>query len=174
MINTTAIDAMTDKLLTQTLLDDTAQQASASTRLRKNHNFHALDERVQRFINVMQPGTYVRPHCHHRDPGVNGFEFFLVLQGSIGILVFDERGQVIRQHRVSDRGSVRAIELSEGTYHTLVALAPNTAMLEIKEGPYSAKTDKAFMSNFPEEGTPESQACVAAWEYYFQKSFAST
>jgi len=167
-------DTTADQLLTQTLLDDIAHQASASPRLRKNYNFHALNERVQRFVNVMQPGTYVRPHCHHRDPGVNGFELFLVLQGSVGILVFDERGQVIRHHRVSDRGPVRAIELPEGTRHTLVALAPDTAMLEIKEGPYSATADKAFMADFPEEGTPEAQACVAAWEYYFQKSLAST
>ncbi|MGF1534894.1 MAG: WbuC family cupin fold metalloprotein [Elainellaceae cyanobacterium] len=164
--------SLTDKLLTQALIDETAQQAAASPRLRKNHNFHELDERVQRFINVMQPGTYVRPHRHHRAPEVNGFEFFLVLQGAIGILVFDDAGQVIRQHRISDRGPVRAIELPEGTYHTLVALAPNTAMLEIKEGPYCAQTDKDFMARFPEEETPEAAACVAAWEYYFQKSAA--
>ncbi len=161
---------LADKLLTQSMLDETAQQALASPRLRKNCNFHELHERVQRFVNVMQPGTYVRPHCHHRDSETNGFEFFLVLQGSVGILVFDDSGQAIRRHRVSDRGPVRAIELPEGTYHTLVALAPNTAMLEIKEGPYSAQSDKNFMARFPEEGTTEAEACVEAWEYYFQNS----
>ncbi|MGF1512581.1 MAG: WbuC family cupin fold metalloprotein [Elainellaceae cyanobacterium] len=164
--------ATSDKLLTQALIDETAQQAAASPRQRKNYNFHELSERVQRFINVMQPGTYVRPHRHHRDPETNGFEFFLVLQGTVGILVFDEAGHVLRQHRVSDRGPVRAIELPEGAYHTLVALAPNTAMLEVKEGPYSAQTDKNFMARFPEEGTPEAQACVEAWEHFFEKSAA--
>lgn len=162
----------TDKLLTQALIDETAQEARQSPRQRKNHNFHGLEERVQRFINVMQPGTYVRPHCHHRAPEVNGFEFFLVLQGAVGILVFDAQGQVVRQYRVSHEGPLRAIELPEGTYHTLVALTADTTMLEIKEGPYNAQTDKDFMTRFPEEGTPEAEACVAAWEYYFQKSAA--
>ncbi|MEO0409055.1 MAG: WbuC family cupin fold metalloprotein [Cyanobacteria bacterium P01_A01_bin.135] len=161
-----------DKLLTQALIHETAQAASDSPRHRKNYNFHALEERVQRFINAMQPGTYVRPHCHHRDPEVSGFEFFLVLQGEVGILIFNQRGQVIRQYRVSGDGPLRAIELPEGTYHTLVALTPNTAMLEIKEGPYNAQTDKDFMARFPEEGTPEAEACVAAWEHHFQKSAA--
>ncbi|MEB3357503.1 MAG: WbuC family cupin fold metalloprotein, partial [Synechococcales bacterium] len=155
------------KLLTQDLLQTTAEQAQSSPRLRKNYNFHTLPERVQRFINVMQPGTYVRPHCHHRPTHVNGFEFFLVIQGSLGMVVMDEQGTVLEAHWVSDRGPVRAIELAEGTYHTLVVLEPNTAILEIKEGPYDPQTDKHFLPQFPAEGTPEAQSLVKTWEAYF-------
>jgi len=155
------------KQLTQELLQTTAEQALHSPRLRQNYNFHNLNERVQRFINVMQPGTYVRPHCHHRPADVNGFEFFLVIQGALGMVVLDDQGTVLESHCISDRGPVRAIELAEGTYHTLVVLEPNTAILEIKEGPYNPQTDKHFLAQFPAEGTPEAQALVKTWESYF-------
>jgi len=64
-------------------IDTVAHQAANSERLRRNYNFHQLSETVPRLINMMQPGSYIRPHCH------NGFEFFLVLQGKMGLLLFN-------------------------------------------------------------------------------------
>jgi cupin fold WbuC family metalloprotein len=162
------VESQPIKLLTQNLLDTIAAQAGSSPRLRQNYNFHDLSEKVQRFINVLQPGTYVRPHRHRRVPEVNGFEFFLVLQGELGMLILDEQGQVIAQERISAQGSTRGIELAEGTYHTLVALAPNTAILELKEGPYDVGSDKEFLDSFPQEGTPAAQAQVDRWQADFQ------
>lgn len=156
------------KRLNQELLDTTAQKALKSPRLRQNYDFHALPERVQRFINALQPGTYVRPHRHLRVPGVNGFEFFLVLQGALGMLILDEQGQVLHTEQISAQGPTRGIELAQGNYHTLVALEPNTVILELKEGPYEPATDKEFMQSFPQEGTSEAQQWVAKWERYFQ------
>lgn len=155
------------KLLTQDLLNDVAHEARTSPRLRKNYNFHELSEKVQRFVNVLQPGTYVRPHRHLRTVDVNGFEFFLVLQGEIGILLFDETGQECHTERISAQGPVRGIELAEGIYHTLVALVPDTVVLELKEGPYQQSTDKQFLKMFPQEGTSEAKAIVQTWQHIF-------
>lgn len=58
------------KRLNQELLDNIANRARSSPRLRQNYNFHELSEKVQRFINVLQPGTYVRPHRHCRAGGL--------------------------------------------------------------------------------------------------------
>ncbi|MEM9567689.1 MAG: WbuC family cupin fold metalloprotein [Cyanobacteria bacterium P01_E01_bin.34] len=146
---------MTHKLLTQTLLDSVAVVASDSPRLRKNYNFHQLDETVQRMLNVLQPGTYVRPHRHIRSEGANGFEFFVVLQGKLGMLTFDERGTICDRIVLCANGPVYGIELEEGVYHSLLSLAPNTVIFELKEGPYNAATDKEFLRMFPDEGTPE-------------------
>lgn len=157
------------KRLTQGLLDDITQKARSSPRLRQNYDFHDLSEKVQRFINVLQPGTYVRPHRHLRIPGVNGFEFFLVFQGELGIIVMNEKGEILETERVSAKGSVRGIELPEGTYHTLIALAPDTLVLELKEGPYDPKTDKEFLENFPSEGTTAAKQLVETWQGYFNK-----
>ena len=102
------------KRLSQELLNKISQQARTSPRLRQNYNFHDLTEKVQR-INVLQPGTYVRPHRHLRVTGVNGFEFFLVFQGELGIIIMDESGQICDRELVSANGAVRGIELPELT-----------------------------------------------------------
>lgn len=151
------------KRLTQELLDNIAHLARSSPRLRQNYNFHDVSEKVQRFINVLQPGTYIRPHRHHRTAEMNGFEFFLVVQGELGIIIMDECGQILDTGRVSANGSTRGIELPQGTYHTLVALAPDTVILELKEGPYEPSTDKEFIATFPPEGTPAATQLVETW-----------
>ncbi|CAN1211748.1 Tryptophan synthase beta chain like [Tumidithrix helvetica PCC 7403] len=153
------------KLLTLALLSQTGEQASLNPRLRQNHNLHQLPDQVQRFVNVLQLGTYVRPHRHLRGEGNNGFELFAVLQGELGLLVLDETGQVQRYFRVG--GDPWGLELAEGVYHTLVALQPNTAILEIKEGPYKPTSDKDFLPNFPLEGTKEASELVQLWVKYF-------
>jgi len=155
------------KRLSQELLDNIAQQARHSPRLRQNYNLHDLSEKVQRFINVLQPGTYVRPHRHCRAPEVNGFELFLVCQGKLGIIILDEGGQIIDKELVSANGAVRGIELPEGTYHTLVALAPDTVIVELKEGPYEPSSDKEFLGAFPPEGTAAARQLVETWQEYF-------
>lgn len=156
------------KCLTQELLDEVAANSRRSPRQRQNYNFHELSEKVQRFINVLQPGTYVRPHQHRRPEGVNGFEFFVVLQGELGMIIMNENGKILRKERIGAAGPTRAIELPEGTVHTLVALAADTAILELKEGPYDASADKDFLSNFPAEGTEAARELVKIWEAEFK------
>ncbi|MEM8714806.1 MAG: WbuC family cupin fold metalloprotein [Cyanobacteria bacterium P01_A01_bin.3] len=148
----------THTLLTQALLDSVAAEASDSTRLRKNYNFHQLNETVQRMLNVLQPGTYVRPHRHMRPEGANGFEFFLVLQGKLGMLTFDRQGEICDRVILSADGPAYGIELEEGVYHSLLSLAPDTVIFELKEGPYNAATDKEFLPMFPDEGTQKALA----------------
>jgi cupin fold WbuC family metalloprotein len=154
--------------LNRQLLDSLSLKAAASPRQRQNHNFHQLDERVQRMLNAMQPGTYVRPHRHLREPDTNGFEFFLALQGEIGILIFDETGTILDRRRINAQGPTYGIELPEATYHALVSLAPNSIIFELKEGPYNPSTDKEFLPMFPLEGTDTAQHLVAAWQQEFE------
>lgn len=155
------------RYLSYSLMTRVAQQAAENPRQRQNYNFHDLAETVQRFLNVMQPGTYVRPHRHCPTPDMNRFEFFLVLQGALGILILDAQGQVLQQAVLSADSELRGIELPPGTYHTLIALAPNTVMFEVKQGPYSVSTDKEFLTLFPEEGTPEARELVERWQQLF-------
>lgn len=156
------------KLLTQELLDEVAANSRQSPRQRQNYNFHDLSEKVQRFVNVLQPGTYVRPHRHLRPPAVNGFEFFVVLQGELGMIIFNDQGKIIDSFRLSAAGPNRAVELPEGTVHSLVALAEDTAILELKEGPYDLGSDKDFLTDFPPEGTAAARELVALWEAEFK------
>jgi cupin fold WbuC family metalloprotein len=156
------------KRLTEELLNTITEQARCSPRQRQNYDFHQPSEKVQRFLNVLQPGTYVRPHRHQRPPDVNGFEFFLVLQGKVGIIIFDENAQIVHTELICAKGATRAIELPEGIYHTLVALAPDTVILELKEGPYNPTTDKEFLDGFPTENTSAAEQMVEHWRSYFR------
>lgn len=155
------------KRLTQDLLDTLAQEARSSPRQRQNYNFHEPSEKVQRLVNVLQPGTYVRPHRHRRPSEINGFEFFLVIQGKIGMILFDENSRILQTESISANGTTCGIELPEGTYHTLVALIPDTVILELKEGPYNPSTDKEFLEDFPVEGTLAAEQIVEKWNAYF-------
>ncbi|MBW4523614.1 MAG: WbuC family cupin fold metalloprotein [Phormidium tanganyikae FI6-MK23] len=155
------------KCLTQPLMDSIAEQARSSPRQRKNYNFHQHCDQVQRFLNVLQPGTYVRPHRHVRPEDKSGFEFFLVLQGAIGILILEESGKVIHTEKISATGTTRGVELGEGMFHTLIALEPDTVMFELKEGPYMPMDDKDFLQQFPLENTPEAKQWIQTWQGHF-------
>jgi cupin fold WbuC family metalloprotein len=159
--------------LDQELFDAVSAEARRSPRLRRNHNLHAEPELVQRFLNVMQPGTYVRPHRHLRPKAGEGFECFVVLQGAMGLLLLDAQGEVIQQVRLEAQGPVRGVELQEGIFHTLVALSADTVMFEIKQGPYQPTSDKDFLSAFPAEGTAEARHQERIWRQRFQQQIAS-
>jgi cupin fold WbuC family metalloprotein len=153
--------------LDQDLFDAVAAAASAAPRRRLNHNLHAAPDLVQRFLNVLQPGTYVRPHRHLRDIPGAGFECFLVLQGAIGLLLFDAAGALIGLERLDSAGPLKGIELAEGAYHALVALSSDAVMFELKQGPYQPSADKDFLAGFPLEGTPEASLQERRWRALF-------
>ena len=151
------------RCIDQQLFARMAAEARQHPRLRLNHNFHREQDPVQRFLNVLQPGTYVRPHRHHRNGSGAGFECFLVLQGAIGLLLFNRDGEVQQQLHLSAAGATRGIEVDEDQFHTLVALEADSVIFELKQGPYQPAKDKDFLSGFPQEGTPEAAVQEAQW-----------
>lgn len=153
--------------LDQELFELTAKRAIRSPRRRQNYNFHQPEDAVQRFLNVLQPGTYVRPHRHQRDRPGAGFECFLVLQGSVGLLLFDASGQMIQHERLSASGPLHGIEVVENQLHSLVALEPDSVIFELKQGPYIPSSDKDFLAGYPMEGTTESVIQERKWRDLF-------
>lgn len=154
--------------LDQTLFQRLAGEARELPRLRRNHNLHAESDAVQRFLNVLQPGTYVRPHRHRRAIPGSGFECFLVLQGSVGLLVLDGRGALIEALRLDAGGPLQGIELAEDQFHTLVALTPDAVLFEIKQGPYQPAADKDFLEAFPAEGSAAAVEQEGRWRALFE------
>ncbi len=150
------------------LFSRVCQRALASARLRSHHNLHRHEEPVQRFLNALQPGTYVRPHRHLRDGLGAGFECFVVVQGSIGLLVFDPGGAVIHSQRLDAQGPTRGLELAEGQFHSLVALSADAVLLELKQGPYQPLADKDFLADSPLEGTAAASALERQWRQLFE------
>lgn len=136
-----------------------AAAARTGTRGRSNHNLHAgLDDPVQRFLNAVQPTSYVRPHRHEEFR----WELFLLLEGEAAALVFDEDGGVL-ELAVLRRGGTRAIEIPGGVWHTLLALASDTLLFEVKPGPYRPLGDKDFAPWSPSEGAAAAAGELERW-----------
>ena len=151
------------RCIDQQLFARIASKARQHPRLRLNHNFHREQDSVQRFLNVLQPGTYVRPHRHRRNGSGAGFECFLVLQGAIGLLLFNGDGEIQQKLHLSAAGPTHGIEVEEDQFHTLVAMEADSVIFELKQGPYQPAQDKDFLSSFPPEGTPEATVQEAQW-----------
>lgn len=151
---------MAIKLITDVQLAALTQQAQAAPRRRANFNLHPrLDDPVQRFLNAMEPGTYVRPH-RHTTPEPK-WELFVALSGAIAVLLFDDEGVVTERLTIAAGGPLRAIEVPPGTWHTVVVLASGTVLFEFKQGPYAAMTDKDYAAWAPGEREPGSAAMLA-------------
>ena len=150
------------------LLAAKAADARGNPRLRDMHRFHAADaENPHRMVNSLQPGSYVRPH-RHLSPAKS--EAFVLLAGSLGHVVFADDGSFAAADCVMldrERG-VLAIDVRPGLWHAVFALSPDTAVFEIKPGPYAPLDDKDFAPFAPAEGTSGAAAYLAALEDRFR------
>jgi cupin fold WbuC family metalloprotein len=137
------------------LIEELAGKAEDSKRKRINYNFHKeLSDTLQRMLNVMEPGTYIRPH-KHEDPDKR--EAFILLQGRAVVIEFDDNGE-ITDHVFLDPVLGRfGVEIPERTWHTIIVLEPHSVIYEVKDGPYSSIDDKNFAPWAPEEYTPETK-----------------
>jgi cupin fold WbuC family metalloprotein len=136
----------------------TLEAARRSPRRRMNYNFHTgPGDNPHRFLNVLLQDTYVAPHRHLVPPKA---ESFLVLEGSIVLICFDDDGSVRSRHWLGDRApaTARGIDLEPGVWHTLTAVTPYAVCYEVKPGPWDPATDKEFAPWAPREGDPRAEA----------------
>lgn len=130
-------------LIDKALLDELCAEAAQSPRRRKNRNFHGRDDHpAHRLLNAMQEDSYIPPH-RHLDP--NKDETFVVLRGALGVVLFDELGDIVKAVKVGAGATAIGVDIPHGTWHTAVALLPDTVFLEAKGGPYLpfAEAEKA-------------------------------
>lgn len=124
------------------LLDRTTQRAKESGRLRMNHNFHISEqEPLNRLLNAVEPGTYVRPHRHLNPDKVDAI---VVLRGRLLSVVFDDNGEVTDSVVLSPDEGVYGMEVAPGLWHTIVVLESGTVIYEVKEGPYVPLSPENF------------------------------
>ncbi len=134
-------------------LENISAKAKKSERKRMHHNFHkSYDEKVQRLVNACEPDTYIRPHKHD-DSGT--IETLLLIKGKILIVIFDDLGK-IKEHIILDKEKENfAVELYPDEWHTIISLEENSAIYEIKEGPFDEKKAKHFATWAPKESEEE-------------------
>ena len=137
------------------LLQQVTAGARKAERLRMNHNFHyGPDDLMQRMLNAMEPGTYIRPH-KHENPDKR--EAFFVLRGRLCIIEFSETGDITAHTILNAAEGNYGVEIAECTYHSIVSLESGSVAYEVKDGPYDLANDKNFASWAPEEGSAEAE-----------------
>ena len=135
------------------LLDQTSAKAKNSPRRRMNHNFHnEYSDTLQRMLNAMEPLSYIQPH-KHENPDKR--EAFFALRGRFIVVEFDELGNITDHTLLDPLTGNYGAEIAERTYHTIIALDPDTVAYEVKDGPYVPIDDKNFASWAPSEGSAE-------------------
>jgi cupin fold WbuC family metalloprotein len=144
------------KVIDIELLNNLSEQAKQSDRLRKNFNFHeSEDDLLQRMLNAFEPGTYVQPH-RHLNP--NKREVFMVLTGSLLIVIFNDDGSIKGYQILNQAIGKYAVEIAIGEWHTVTSLQSGTVAYEFKDGPYSVHNDKDFATWAPHEDDHRSKA----------------
>lgn len=139
------------KKIDRSLIHDVLNQARNSPRGRINYNFHdgPLDP-LQRMLNAMQPGTYLQPH-KHENPDKR--EVFMALTGRFVVIQFSEDGSIDDYMILDPSMDEFAAEVKPRTYHTIICLASDSVIYELKDGPYDVSDDKHFASWAPKEGS---------------------
>lgn len=145
----------------QALLDRVTSEAVRHPRLRMNHNFHQHEEPVQRFLNAVEPGSYVRPHRHVDPPK---WEMFVCLRGRGAAVVFDETGRITEVHRLDPTQGAYGVEIAAGAWHSIISLASGSVFLEVKEGPYEPKHAGVFAHWSPAPDDPSVPEFMSALE----------
>lgn len=134
----------------QNLLDEMMVKSRLAKRGRAFFTFHKSDDdTMQRMLNAMQPGTYLQPH-KHENPDKR--EVFLVLTGKFLVVEFDESGKITDHMTLDAQSNFRAAEIAERVIHTVICLAPDSIVYELKDGPYDPIDDKNFAVWAPKEG----------------------
>lgn len=115
------------------LLDEVAERAKSSPRLRMNYNFHrSLDEKCHRFLNAVEPGTVVDIHRHPTKD-----ETFVLLRGRVRVNTYNDDGSIMDSVELSPDDGRYGINIPKGVWHNLESLETNSVFFECKEGPYS-------------------------------------
>lgn len=157
--------APTARWIDQSLLDAVSGEAAHHARRRKNFNFHPDDAApAHRLLNAIEPGSYLPAH-RHLDSRKD--ETIVVLRGRLGVLLFDDCGNVQQAIALTPLGRVCGIDIPHGVYHTLVSLEPETVMLEAKAGPYLPLAENERAPWAPPEGDPQAAAYLQRLSDWF-------
>lgn len=143
-------------VLTHEIMVKGIRESKESSRKRIILPLHRTqDARVQRMLNFVQPGTYIRPHMHPLD---HATESIVMLKGAISFYRFSDDGKVLSTHELQPGTAQSVTDIEPRVWHSFRVLQPDTVLFECKQGPYDAEHDKIFADWAPEEGTGGAEA----------------
>ena len=121
------------ELIDKSLLDGLFAQAKDSPRQRQNHDMRTSgDDRSQRMLNALLPGTKVAIHRHPHSA-----ESVICLCGRLNEVVFDDNGNEIERICLCPDEGRYGCQIPAGAWHTVEVLEPSV-ILEAKDGRYAS------------------------------------
>ena len=124
------------------LLDSLTAQAKASPRLRMNYDLrNSAEDTSQRMLNAIEPESVVPVHRHRKTS-----ETLVVLRGRVVDEYYDEQGVCYESVEVAPQGSVCALNIPAGVWHTLRSLESGTVILEVKDGPFVPTSEEDILN----------------------------
>lgn len=130
------------KKIDDELLNKVSQKAKESPRLRMNYNFHEhLDDKVQRLLNALEPGTLLPVHRHRHTA-----ETYILLRGKIKVLFYNDQRELQEEGILSSEEGNYGVHIPAGQWHTLEVLETGSVIFEVKDGPYTPLTSADILS----------------------------
>jgi len=115
-------------------IDFLKRQAASNARGRARICAHRGNEdRLHEMLIAISADSYIRPHKH-----LNKVESFHIVEGSVDVVVFDERGEIAEVLELGDISTGRSFyyRLSDSLYHTLVIHGDVLVVHEVTNGPF--------------------------------------
>jgi cupin fold WbuC family metalloprotein len=109
---------------------------------------------VHEMLIAHRRGLYVRPHRHDAD-----VESFLVLDGRMWVVFFDEAGRPTRRLALGPPGGGGSFlcRVEAGRWHTMLPLTEAVVFLETTQGPFRGAAHSTFADWAP---PPDDEAAV--------------
>ena len=121
--------ALIDKLL----IDRLFAQAKDSPRQRQNHDMRTSgDDRSQRMLNALLPGTKVAIHRH-----THSAESVICLCGRLDEIIFDENGTELERICLCPSEGRYGCQIPAGAWHTVEVHEPSV-IFEAKDGAFGS------------------------------------
>lgn len=128
-----------------------SQRGGANVRLCLHDSPEAL---FHEMIILERAGKYYRPHKH-----LAKGESYHIIEGELGVCVFDEQGAVADACVLTPHGTV-AYRVGRAMYHMIVPLSSLVIYHESKPGPFIRSSDCAYAAWAP---TGDDAAAVTAF-----------
>ena len=127
-------------IINDQLLDEIKENAEASPRLRMNMDLrNSGDDKSQRMLNVLLPGTVVPIHRHRETS-----ETTMIIRGKLFMVFYDDMGAQIERYLLDPTIRNYGVQIPKGQWHTVEVIEPST-IFEVKDGPYMPLTPEDMM-----------------------------
>ena len=122
-------------------LDRLTAEAKSCERLRMNFDLRtSADDKSQRMLNALEPGTKVPVHRHRSTA-----ETVIIIRGKVKEILFDENGNVAEKIMMEPGGDCPVLQIPAGQWHTIESLESGTVIFEAKDGAFAPLSEEDIL-----------------------------